>query len=265
MDNQFKNDNNLLEIKDVNLIYPSEKDDLKVLDHINIGIKESEFVCILGPSGCGKSTLLNIIAGFVKPTDGIVKLNGETIEGPDWNRGVVFQDSVLYPWLNIYDNVSFGLKMRKFEKDKIAALTEKYLALVELGEFRDHKPYELSGGMRQRACLARVLIGNPGIILMDEPFGALDSMTRDNMQELTRKVWNKTKNTVFLITHDIDEALLLGTRVILMSPRPGKIVKEFNLDFTRQILSGNYKDIRYSKGYEDVRKEIFDTINLQNK
>lgn len=257
-------DNNLLEIKDVDLIYPGDKEDLKVLDNINVTIRENEFVCLLGPSGCGKSTLLNVIAGFVKPTVGTASLSGEAIEGPDSNRGVVFQDSVLYPWLNISDNVSFGIRMRKFPKDEIDALTKKYLTLVGLEEFWDHKPYELSGGMRQRACLARILIGNPRIILMDEPFGALDSMTRDNMQELTREIWAKTKNTVFLITHDIDEALLLGTRVIVMSPRPGKIVKEFKLDFTTRILDGNYKDVRYSKDYEDVRKEIFDTINGQN-
>ncbi len=256
-------DKKLLEINHVDLIYAGEKEDLQVLENINLTMNESEFVCLLGPSGCGKSTLLNIIAGFIKPTKGTIKLSGEVIEGPDSNRGVVFQDSVLYPWLNIYDNVAFGIKMRKFPKDEIARLTEKYLALVGLEEFSNHKPYELSGGMRQRACLARILIGNPRIILMDEPFGALDSMTRDNMQELTRKIWDKTKNTVFLITHDIDEALLLGTRVIVMSPRPGQIVKEFDLDFTNQILNGNYKDVRYSKEYEEVRKEIFETINDQ--
>ncbi len=257
-------DNNLLEIKDVGLIYPNDKEDLSVLDNININIKEGEFVCLLGPSGCGKSTLLNIIAGFVKPTNGIAKLGADTIEGPDSNRGVVFQDSVLYPWLNIYDNVSFGIRMRKFPKDQVETLTKEYLGLVGLEEFWDHKPYELSGGMRQRACLARILIGNPRIILMDEPFGALDSLTRDNMQDLTRQIWAKTKNTVFLITHDIDEALLLGTRVIVMSPRPGRIVKEFDLDFTSEILEGNYKDIRYSKNYDDIRREIFDTIK-ENK
>ncbi|HHX59534.1 MAG TPA: ABC transporter ATP-binding protein [Epulopiscium sp.] len=255
-------DKDLVEIKDVDLIYLGDKEDLKVLYNINLTIKENEFICLLGPSGCGKSTLLNIIAGFVKPSVGTVELNGKAIEGPNSNRGVVFQDSVLYPWLNIYDNVSFGIRMRKFLKEEVAELTNQYLELVGLGEFRDHRPYELSGGMRQRACLARILIGNPRIILMDEPFGALDSMTRDKMQELTRKIWFKTKNTVFLITHDIDEALLLGTRVILMSPRPGKIMKEFNLDFTSKILSGSYKDIRYSKEYQDIRKEIVDTISL---
>lgn len=257
-------DEKLLEIKDVDLIYPGEKEDLKVLEEINISIEEGEFVCLLGPSGCGKSTLLNIIAGFIKPTTGTAQLSGEAIQGPDSNRGVVFQDSVLYPWLNIYDNVSFGIKMRKFPKDEIASLTEKYLALVGLEAFRDHKPYELSGGMRQRACLARVLIGNPRVILMDEPFGALDSMTRDDMQELTRQIWDTTKNTVFLITHDIDEALLLGTRVIVMSPRPGKIVKEFDLDFTTRILKESYKDVRYSHEYELVRRQVFETINAQH-
>lgn len=256
-------DNNLLEIKDVDLVYTSEKEDLKALENINITINKNEFVCLLGPSGCGKSTLLNIIAGFVKPSEGTVRLSGEIIEGPDSNRGVVFQDSVLYPWLNIYDNVSFGIKMRNFPKEEIASLTKKYLELVGLEEFWSHKPYELSGGMRQRACLARILIGNPRIILMDEPFGALDSTTRDNMQELTREIWSKTKNTIFLITHDIDEALLLGTRVLVMSPRPGRIIEEFNLDFTSKILNRDNKDVRYSKEYEAIRKEVFDTINAQ--
>ena len=254
---------NLVKIKDVGLIYDNDKENLKVLDQVNVSIKKNEFVCLLGPSGSGKSTLLNIMAGFIKPTEGVVQLSGEDIEGPDWNRGVVFQDSVLYPWLNIYDNVSFGLKMRKFPKDEVAALTEQYLKLVDLEDFWDHKPYELSGGMRQRASLARTLIGNPRIVLMDEPFGALDSLTRENMQKLAREIWHQTKNTVFLITHDVDEALLLGTRAIVMSQRPGTIIKEFDLDFTYQIMKGNYRDVRYSKEFQEVRKEILDTINSQ--
>lgn len=249
-----------LEIKDVDLIYAKGKENLKVLNNINMKIKESEFVCILGPSGCGKSTLLNIIAGFIKSSNGRVLSKGNLIEGPNWNRGVIFQDPVLYPWLSVYENVAFGLRMRKFPKDEIERLTDKYLRLVELEGFGANKPYELSGGMRQRVCLARILIGNPGIVLMDEPFGALDALTRDSMQNLIRKIWCKTKNTIFLVTHDIDEALLLGTRVILLSERPGSIIKEVDLDFTNKIGRDNYNDIIYSNEYKKIREEILGII-----
>lgn len=254
----------VVSIKDVGLMYDGERGKVKALDNINLDIQEGEFICVLGPSGCGKSTLLNIIAGFHKATEGKALMGDKPIAGPDWHRGVVFQTPTLYPWLNIYDNVAFGPKMRKVSKEETAKEVEKYINLVGLKDFKNQKPYELSGGMRQRASLARVLVNNPKMILMDEPFGALDALTRVNMQTLIRTIWNKTRNTIFLITHDVDEALALATRVIVMSARPGRIVKEFNTEFTYDINGANQESALYSKEYMEIREEILSIINNQN-
>ena len=221
----------VISIQHASLEYNSERGKVLALKDANLDIKRGEFICVLGPSGCGKSTLLNIIAGFHKPTSGCAKMGDEEIDGPNWKRGVVFQTPPLYPWLNIYDNIAFGPRKRKLPKDQIERDVNKYIELVGLKDFKNQKPYELSGGMRQRASLARVLVNQPEMILMDEPLGALDALTRTNMQSLIREIWSKTNNTVFFITHDVDEALSLATRVIVMSARPGRIVKEF-----KQIL-----------------------------
>ncbi|WP_186428593.1 ABC transporter ATP-binding protein [Clostridium sp. BSD9I1] len=255
----------VITLKDVNFRYSGEKGEVIALQNINLDIKEGEFICVLGPSGCGKSTLLKIIAGFLKPSDGEAKMDNEIISGPDWHRGVVFQSPTLYPWLNVHDNVAFGLKMRKIPKSELEQCTDKYLELVELKGFEKHKPYELSGGMKQRASLARVLVNKPRVILMDEPFGALDALTRQNMQTLIKKVWATIGNTVFLITHDVDEALSLGTRIIVMSSRPGKIVKEFDTNFTCNISGVNHENTRYTSKYMDIREEILDIIKYQNE
>lgn len=264
--NEILNDKKdyVVSLKDINLSYSGEKGDVSALQNINLDIKEGEFICVLGPSGCGKSTLLKIIAGFLKPSDGTAEMDGQIINEPNWHRGVVFQSPTLYPWLNIHDNVAFGLKMRKFPKNDIEELTNKYLTLVGLDSFKKHKPYELSGGMKQRASLARVLVNKPRMILMDEPFGALDALTRENMQTLIRTIWIKTKNTVFLITHDVDEALSLATRIIVLSKRPGKILKEFNTEFTYEISGTNNENVRYSAKYMEIREEILNIINSQN-
>lgn len=251
-------------LKDINLRYASKKGEVTALQDVNLNIEEGEFICVLGPSGCGKSTLLKIIAGFHQPSHGEAKMDNEIIKGADWHRGVVFQSPTLYPWLNIYDNVAFGLKMRNFPKSEAEELTNKYLDIVGLKDFAKNKPYELSGGMKQRASLARVLVNNPRMILMDEPFGALDALTRQNMQTLIREIWTKTENTVFLITHDVDEALALATRIIVMSSRPGRIVKEFNVDFTYDISGVNQESARYTSQYMQIREEILNIINCQN-
>jgi taurine transport system ATP-binding protein len=261
--NNIDLDSPVVAINDINLEYKSEKGIVSALENINLNISQGEFICVLGPSGCGKSTLLKIIAGFLKPTSGEAKMDNQIIKGADWHRGVVFQTPTLYPWLNIRDNISFGLKMRKLPKDEIKTLTDKYLGEVGLSEFDKHKPYELSGGMKQRASLARVLVNNPRMILMDEPFGALDALTRQNMQALIRALWWKTRNTIFLITHDVDEALALGTRIIVMSSRPGKVVKEFNTEFTYHISAENSDSTRYTNEYIKIREEILDIINYQ--
>ncbi|QAT40946.1 ABC transporter ATP-binding protein [Clostridium sp. JN-9] len=266
MNEVIKNEKDyVVTLNDVNLTYSGEKGEVDALKHINLNITEGEFICVLGPSGCGKSTLLKIIAGFLKPTEGEAKMDNEIINGPDWHRGVVFQSPTLYPWLNVKDNVAFGPKMRKFPKDDIKKLTDKYIDLVGLQGFEKQKPYELSGGMKQRVSLARVLINNPRMILMDEPFGALDALTRQNMQSLIRNIWKNTKNTVLLITHDVDEALGLATRIIVMSSRPGRILKEFNSEFTYHISDINQKNERYTPEYMGMREEILKIINCQNE
>lgn len=254
----------VVSIRNASLKYTGEKGDVVALHNVNLDIHKGEFICVLGPSGCGKSTLLNIIAGFHQPTEGTAMMGNVNITGPDWHRGVVFQTPTLYPWLNIYENVAFGPKMRKVDKAKVSEDVEKYLDLVGLKDFKKQKPYELSGGMRQRASLARVLVNQPDMILMDEPFGALDALTRVNMQTLTREIWQKTGNTIFLITHDVDEALALATRVIVMSARPGRIVREFHTEFTYDIGGANQESARYSKEYMEIREKILNIINTQN-
>lgn len=257
-------ENVVVSIKNASLEYDSEKGKVLALKEANLDIKKGEFICVLGPSGCGKSTLLNIIAGFHKPTSGTAVMNGKEIDGPNWKRGVVFQTPPLYPWLNIYENIAYGPKKRKIPKDQIEKDVNRYIDLVGLHDFKKQKPYELSGGMRQRASLARVLVNQPEMILMDEPLGALDALTRYNMQALIRKIWSTTKNTIFFITHDVDEALALATRVIVMSARPGRIVKEFHTDFTYDIDGPNQEAARYSKEYMEIREEILNIINAQN-
>lgn len=263
MSDYLREDEVVVSIQNANLVYQGDKADVVALKDVNLDIVKGEFICVLGPSGCGKSTLLNIIAGFHQPTSGVAMMGKTKIEKPDWHRGVVFQTPTLYPWLNIYDNVAFGPKMRKGNKQKIDEDVNKYLKLVGLENFHKSKPYELSGGMRQRASLARVLINEPKMILMDEPFGALDALTRVNMQALIRDIWNKTGNTIFLITHDVDEALALATRVIVMSSRPGRIVKEFHTDFTYDINGANHESVLYSPEYIALREEILNIINSQ--
>ena len=265
MDEIINEKENVVTLKNINLRYQGEKGEVTALKDVNLNIKKGEFICVLGPSGCGKSTMLKIIAGFLKASEGEAKMGDKIIDGADWHRAVVFQAPTLYPWLNIHDNVSFGPRMRKVPKDEVEELTQKYLNLVGLKDFGKHKPYELSGGMKQRASLARVLVNQPDMILMDEPFGALDALTRQNMQTLIRKIWETTGNTVFLITHDVDEALALATRIIVMSSRPGRIVKEFNTDFTYDIAGVNQESARYSPDYVRIREEILNIINGQEK
>lgn len=253
--------NNIISLKNINLTYKSSNTEIIALKDINLDISEGEFVCVLGPSGCGKSTLLKIIAGFINPTEGTAEMEGNIIKGPDWHRGVVFQQPPLYPWLNVKDNVKFGLRMRKVESNESSKKVDLFIEKVGLTDFSKHKPYELSGGMKQRVAIARVLVNNPRVLLMDEPFGALDALTREQMQNLLRNIWMDTKKTIFFITHDVDEALSLGTKVIVMSKRPGRIIEEFNTNFTRDSDNEEFDSIRFSKEFQRYRKEILSLIN----
>lgn len=255
----------VISVKDLNLSYGEGGRGITALQNINLEICEGDFVCVLGPSGCGKSTFLKILAGFLFPTSGVALLDGEEIKGPDRSRGVVFQSPNLYPWMNIEKNVSYGPRMRKVPKEKREELSDLYLRKVGLGEFKKQKIYELSGGMKQRAALAKVLINDPRIILMDEPFGALDALTRVNMQGLIRKIWKDTGKTILLITHDVDEALQLGNRVIVFSKRPGTILEEYQVNFSDRIQKdGDENDILFEEEYLDTKHKILSIINQQH-
>jgi len=244
--------------------YQGENGTVEAIKDIDIAITDGEFICLLGPSGCGKSTLLKLLAGFIAPTSGSVLMEGAPITGPDRHRGVVFQSPTLFPWYNVRQNVGFGLKMRKFSKNEIHEITNKYLEQVKLLEFASHKPYELSGGMQQRVSVARALANDPRIVLMDEPLGALDALTRENMRLMIRNIWHKNKKTFFLITHDVDEALMLGTRVLVMSSRPGQLIREIPVEFTYKITGSNADRTRFSREYLEVREELLNLISAED-
>ncbi len=213
-----------VEIRDVRHRYRTGGAEVTALDRIDLTIDRGDFVCIVGPSGCGKTTLLKLVAGFETPTEGTVVVDGRGVDAPGLERGVVFQQPNLYPWLSVRRNVEFGLRMRKVPKARRRAVADEKLATVGLTDFADRPPYELSGGMQQRTQIARVLANDPAVMLMDEPLGALDALTRERLQAELRRVWASSRKTVLFITHSVEEAVFLGTRVIVMSPRPGRVV-----------------------------------------
>ncbi len=200
---------------------------------LDCDIEPGQFVCILGPSGCGKSTLLGALAGHLVPNQGSLQMDGQAVVGPSQQRGMVFQQHTLFPWRTVRENVAFGLKMRGVSKAERLAAADEILALVGLEGFAERWPNQLSGGMQQRVEIARVLVNRPRLLLMDEPFGALDALTRMKMQALLLDIWTRIRTTVVFVTHDIDEALFLADRILVMSPRPGRIIEDFQLDFPR--------------------------------
>ena len=198
--------------------------DVPAIDHVDLTIEPGEFVTLAGPSGCGKTTLLRLVAGFMRPSTGEVRVGGSRVAGPGPERGVVFQQPTLFPWLTVRRNVELGPKLRGIGATERRATAERHLELVGLSDVAEHRPYELSGGMQQRCQIARVLAGDPAVVLMDEPFGALDALTRERLQEELLQIWRATGKTILFITHSVDEAVFLGSRVLVMSPRPGRVV-----------------------------------------
>lgn len=219
-----------LKIDNVKKIYQTRKGEMTALNGVNLDIKENEFICVVGPSGCGKSTLLNIIAGLDTPTSGAVYIDGKKIEGTGTERGVVFQQYALFPWLTVLKNVMFGLKLQSKSDAEAKEIAMKYIKMVQLEDFVNHYPKELSGGMKQRVAIARAYAVKPEVLLMDEPFGALDAQTRTQLQTELLKTWESERKTCFFITHDVDEAIILAQRVIVMSARPGRIKDIVDID-----------------------------------
>jgi NitT/TauT family transport system ATP-binding protein len=223
-----------IEICDVSLFYDTPSGRVHAVDAVSFDIAASEFLCIVGPSGCGKSTLLNMIAGFIPPTGGEIRLGGKQITGHGQDRGVVFQDfAQLFPWRTALGNVTFGLEMKGLPKDEREAVALRQLALVKLEKFARSYPHHLSGGMQQRVAVARARAYNPAVLLMDEPFAALDALTRDDMQRLLADVWRETGKTVIYVTHNVAEAVYLADRVVVMTPHPGRLKSEVSIALPR--------------------------------
>lgn len=213
-----------------------DNQDTIAIKNINLSIEEGQFVCFVGPSGCGKTTLLNIIAGLDKPTEGEVILDGRPVFGTGPDRCMVFQENALFPWLKVIDNVEFGLKMKGVEKTKRHSQAMHYLEMMQLTKFADAYTYQLSGGMKQRVAIARALVMDPEVLLMDEPFAALDSQTRDLLLVELQLIWAKTKKTIVFITHNITESICLGDKVVVFSKRPGRVKKEIPINYRRPRL-----------------------------
>jgi taurine transport system ATP-binding protein len=233
---------------------------VEALKDINFSLKQGELLSVLGPSGCGKTTLLNMLAGFLNPTKGHMTLGGNLIEGPGLERGMVFQQGALFEWLTVSKNVDFGLRMKKSSPSINQALVEKWLDIVGLQGFGETPTYQLSGGMQQRVALARCLVNDPDVILMDEPLGALDALTREKMQSLILELWKETGKTIIIITHSVEEALLLGEKLFVMAPRPGRIHKEYQLPFAEQGLKKPLRKIKHDPKFAEVREEILSMI-----
>jgi taurine transport system ATP-binding protein len=233
---------------------------VQALQDVSIDLKAGELLSVLGPSGCGKTTLLNIVAGFLAPTGGVMTLNGHTISGPDAERGMVFQQGALFEWMSVRENVGFGPSMKGMPKNDKNEIVDHLLDVVGLQDFKEKAVYELSGGMQQRVALARCLANDPDVILMDEPLGALDALTREKMQSLVLKLWKETGKTIILITHSVEEALLLGERLIVMAPRPGRIHKEYRLPFAELGVGADLREVKKHPEFGPRREEILNMI-----
>jgi NitT/TauT family transport system ATP-binding protein len=246
----------VIRIENVSMAYADRKGKNAkiVLRDVDIRIEENEFVCLIGPSGCGKTTLLNLIAGFERPVSGTLTYRGEQITGPSYERGVVFQEYSLLPWMNVLRNVEFGLEGKEKDRSVREKTAKKYLSMVGLSDIWDHRPDLLSGGMKQRVAIARTLAMEPDVLLMEEPFSALDEQTRGKLDREILEIWKRNRRTVVFVTHNVDEALMLATRIIMLSAAPGQVIMEWKMDEEDRDPTSE-RMIR-------LRKNIIDTLHL---
>lgn len=245
----------------IDKVYTSGKKKTTAIEDVSIDIQDNDFVCIVGPSGCGKSTLLRMLAGLDFPSAGEIVVNDKKVTGPGADRGMVFQTYTLFPWMTVEDNIKFGLKIKKMPKEEQQTIADKYLDIIGLKKFAKSFPKELSGGMKQRVAIARALANQPEVLLMDEPFGALDPHTKAMMQLLMREIWEKEHPTIVFITHDIDEATFLANKIYVMSARPGKVIKEVNvyLPHKREL------ELKDTQEFIKIRKDINDLLYSANE
>lgn len=248
--------NRKIEIRDLSVSYLDAATGRRhlALQDMTLNIREGEFLAVVGPSGCGKSTLLSTIAGFIQKQDGVLKINGDPITGPGRDRGVVFQDYALLPWKNVVDNVALGLKFRGVPKSERTKIAKEFLALAGLSDAVEKFPHELSGGMRQRAAVARTLANEPDVILMDEPFAAVDAQTRMTLQEELVRIWAQTKATVFFVTHSVEEAIFLGDRVVVLNQGPGPIKADLTVGIDRSLR--RWPDLNSNPRFQQLREDI---------
>jgi len=242
----------MLALKNISKIYDNAGHRVEVIKGLNVSLKNREFIAMVGPSGCGKSTLLKIIAGLAPATSGEIRLAGKRIHGPGKDRGLVFQNFTLFPWLKVKDNIAFGLNLRKVSAQEKNKTTQHYLRITGLTDFAEFYPKNLSGGMQQRVAIARTLANNPKILLMDEPFASLDTQTRSQMQEFLIKLAEKEQTTVLFVTHDIEEAIFLADKVAVLSSRPSQVKKTFTIPFPRPRIH----ELKYSQAFFDFKKQI---------
>ena len=248
-----------IEIQGVAKTYPGDNNPVQALKAIDISIAEGEFVSIVGPSGCGKSTLLYVVGGFLK-ADGKVLVDGKPIHGPGTDRGVVFQEYALFPWLTVRNNILYGLERGALPPQEREKIANRLIGVIGLNGFEHRYPRELSGGMKQRVAIARTLACDPAILLLDEPFGALDAQTREVMQDELLRIWLETRKTVLMVTHDVSEAVYLSNRICVMSARPGQIVGEFRIDLDRTLPR---EQLATSDAFNKIRNEVWIAVRQQ--
>lgn len=249
-------------LENVSLSFAARPQSFTVLEDISLSLNKGEFVVLLGPSGCGKSTILNLVAGFTQPDRGRVAAGGKPVRAPGPDRGMIFQQPNLFPWLSVLDNVTFGPRLGKYRKQEVNARALDWLGRVGLKGFEHHAPWQLSGGMKQRVALARAWLPGPEVLLLDEPFGALDAQTRLMMQELLREAWLSTGTTLLFVTHDVEEALFLADRILIMSAKPGKIVEEIILPFGRER---DIETLAEHPRYSEIKHHVLHRVRQEAK